>query len=117
MVMTEYAKSGTALLLYGNGVRPSYTGIGSGSGTPSIFSQSLAYETDRNAFTGSVASISKEVTFLTDFGSVEMSGTFLRQFGTFSESSGGKPWNIEGFPAVEFDGTNELQVQTTIRIF
>lgn len=118
MVVTSIGKSGLAWILAGYSAVPGYIAIGSGSGAVSINNTGLAYESDRNPITGSPSvSILNQVGYVGDFNSVEMSGTLLREFGLFIESSGGKCHIREGFTAVTFDGTNELQVNIQTGIF
>lgn len=49
-----------------------------------------------------------------------MSGISLTEFGLFDQASGtgfpGSLWQREGFGAITFDGTNELQILTSIEV-
>jgi hypothetical protein len=49
-----------------------------------------------------------------------MSGTDLTEFGLFDVASGtgfpGSVWQREGFGSVAFDGTNELQILTSLQV-
>lgn len=118
MVFTTVGVSGVAWLLGGYGSQPTHVGIGSGSGAVSINNTGLVAHTDRNAITGSAdISVLRTTGFTADFNSVEMSGTNLREFGLFNLSSGGTLWQREGFAAVNFDGTNELQIIITLEVF
>ena len=59
----------------------------------------------------------RKVTFQADFNSVEMSGTHLTEFGLFTTGTAalvGSSWLRESFGSIVFDGTNELQVLSTI---
>lgn len=94
-------------------------GIGSGSGTSNITDVTLIAETQRSLITGSPNFTEvRKVQFQADFNTVEMSGTFFREFGIFTESGTGvgSLWQKESFPEIEFDGTNELQVLTTLQV-
>jgi len=94
-------------------------GIGSGSGTASITDLTLIAETDRAVITGSPNFTElRKAQFQGDFNTTQMSGTFLREFGAFTESgaSTGSTWQRESIPALEFDGTNELQILTAIEV-
>lgn len=94
-------------------------GIGSGSGTAGITDNILIAETQRSLITGSPNfTEARKVQFQADFNTVEMSGTFFREFGIFTASGTGvgSLWQREAFPEIEFDGTNELQVLTTIQV-
>jgi len=117
MVFTTYGKE-TAMVRIGSDINePAYIGIGSGSGVVSVTNTGLVHHTDRNAFTTSDLSVARKWEMIADFNSVEMSGTPLREFGIFVESSGGKLWQREGFAAIQFDGTNELQIQVTWEVY
>ena len=116
MGITNYGKSGLALLLSVSGSRPAYLAIGSGSGVVSANNSELIYETSRQVFSTIDVGTQKEITYTADWGASAISGTVLREFGVFSPSSGGTPWNREGFTGVTFDGTNELQIQITYQI-
>lgn len=115
MVATDSGKSGLALLLTVSGTRPDVCAIGSGSGAVLVTNTDLIAQTDQSAFTTTDISTVKEVAFTIDFNSVDISGTLLTEFGI--KVSGGDVWNREGFASVEFDGTNELQIQITYEVF
>jgi len=75
------------------------------------------------AFTGSPDFTTiRKVTFTGDYNSVQMSGVQLAEFGLFSSGDGGNPfgvgsaWFREGFSPLTFDGTNELQITTTLEV-
>lgn len=123
MVFTD---AGKALVTFGLGSDVNLfiaaLGIGSGSGTVVATQSTLIAPRDRNTFTGSPNfDTAQKVTFQTDFNSVEMSGTTLTEFG-LSETTGsstafpGSMWQIERFGSIVFDGTNELQVLSTLNV-
>ena len=115
MVMTDIGKSGLGLLLGPSGSRPTYLSIGSGSGAVAVGNTNLIAEVTGVTPTTTDISVAKEITWTSDFSSVTMSGTQLREFGM--KISGGNVWNREGFAALTFDGTSELQVQVSFQVF
>ena len=121
MVMTNNSTSGTASLLTGSGAIPQWCAIGTGSVTESAAIGSLVTESfsERRGYSLRDASISKEVSWTFDYGSIEMSGITLGEFGVGTGSTIGVQdlWNRENIPGTEFDGSNELQIQVTYRYF
>jgi len=117
MVATTLGKSGTARLWSADGTRPTICVIGSGSGAVAITNIKLIHQVGSSTFTTTDLAVQKEVVFTTDFSSVFMSGINLREFGLSITGSPQQTWNREGFAAVNFDGSNELQVQVTYQIF
>ena len=119
MGITNVGKSGMALLLSQSGVRPGTIAIGDGSGEVAVTNTTLVNMTSRKVFSSTDVSTPNEVTYIADWNSLEMSGTTLKEFGVFISGTGtavGKAWSREGFAAVEFDGTNELQIQVSYKI-
>ena len=93
--------------------------IGSGSGTAAITDKILLAERVRSLITGSPDfSTSQIVEFQGDFNTVQMSGTIFTEFGLFtgSELSTGSLWQRESVAPITFDGTNELQITSAIRV-
>lgn len=122
MVATNIGKSGLALLMAGSGNVPRYCAIGSGSGAVAVTNGSLVAErlsSPRTFYTSRDQSVAKKITWIWDFTSTTMSGTILREFGVAPGSviSVQDLWAREGFTAVTFDGTNELQVEVTFEVF
>lgn len=121
MVITNFAKSGLALLMAGSADKPRFLAIGSGSGAELIQLGSLIAEVfgARRDFTTREIDIPNRVTWLYDFSSVTMSGLTLTEFGIGAGSTVGVQdlWNREGFTGIEFDGSNELQVEIQFEIF
>ena len=124
MTITNYARSGLALLMASgaNSFTPDFCAIGSGSGAETTSVGSLVSEvlTTRNKFTGTPdTSTANETTWTFDFGAGTMSGINLTEFGAAGSQVKNSQtlWNREGFPAIEFDGTNELQIQIGYKIF
>jgi len=118
MGITHVGKSGLALLLGPSGSRPLAIAIGTGSGIVNEFNTDLINETDRATFSSTDIATAEETTFISDFNSLEMSGTTLTEFGVYSSGSSGvgKCWSREGFTGVDFDGTNEVQIQVIYKI-
>ncbi len=122
MVFTDTGKDLVTLGLGSNlGLFIQYMGIGSGSGTVVATQSTLLNERDRNLITGSPDfSTQRKVTFQADFSPTEISGTILTEFGLTNTASGtgftGSMWQIERFGSIVFDGTNELQVVTTLQV-
>ena|SRR3990167_8077437 len=125
MVVTDYGKSGLALRIVSSGAPPDFLALGSGSGIFTTIIGSLYGEvkfavagSDRVSFTTRDIATQKEVTWTWDKSSTAMSGIVLSEFGTVSVSGGAdKLWMEEGFVGITFDGTNELQVQISKKIF
>jgi len=94
-------------------------GIGSGSGTATVSNTTLVAEHTRTMITGSPDfTTARKVTFQADFNSVQMSGLILTEFGLFTSGpvNTGSCWQREAFGSVLFDGTNELQIVTTLEV-
>ena len=114
--MTEAGKSGLALLMADGSAVPRYCGTGTGSGTALNTNNDLVAEAGSRAdYSDRDATIQKQVTWTYDFNSIQMSGLDLTEFGQYSGSLTGSVFMRESFPAIEFDGTNELQVQITLK--
>jgi len=118
MGITHVGKSGLALLLGPGGSRPLAIAIGDGSGIVNVFNTDLINETDRASFSSTDIATAEEITFISDFNSLEMSGRTLKEFGVYSSATAGVGlcWSREGFTGVEFDGTNEVQIQVIYKI-
>jgi len=122
MVFVNTGRNKLALFMVaGSGLSfPRYCAIGSGSGTAIATNGSLVAEVgSRQDYSAIDSSIAKEVTWTHDYSSSFMSGMSLKEFGLFDTNvaKSGTMWHREGFAAVTFDGTNELQIQTTYQIF
>ena len=94
-------------------------GIGSGSGTALVTNATLLAEHTRAMQTGSPNFITaRKITFQGDFNSAIMSGLTLTEFGLFRSGTVniGSVWQREAFGSLTFDGTNELQITTTLEI-
>jgi len=93
--------------------------IGEGSGTAVSGNTTLISETVRNQITGSPNFTSGLIAiFQGDFNSVQMSGTSFSEFGLFQSGvlGVGSVWQREAFGSVVFDGTNELQIISTLQV-
>ena len=119
--MTDMGKSGISLLVTGETtLYPRYCGIGSGSGTAIITDTALLSEPgSRVDYTTKDVTVQQQTVWTYDFNSVRMSGLNLREFGVFDTQirASGTIYNRESFGAINFDGTNELQIQTTYDTF
>lgn len=99
---------------------PSYFMLGSGSGTVIATQTALIHAIDRQAVTSTDNTTAYKVKWTGDWSSVEMSGTQpIREFGiTISgPTTTGSMWSRVGFPAITFDGTNELRVEETWEMY
>lgn len=115
MVYTTIGKSGLALAFAGSMTLPDVCAIGTGSGTAAVSDTALESLKTSNPFTTRDISTTRKVTFTTDFGATAMSGTQLAEFGIMV--SGADLFNRESFTPIEFDGTNELQVQISFEVY
>lgn len=98
-----------------------YVGIGTGSSAVLVSDTTLTTEVNRTAITGSPNFIEdRKVGFQADFNFVQVSGLALTEFGLFDVASGtgfiGSAWQREGFGSLGFDGTNELQIYSTLQV-
>jgi hypothetical protein len=120
MTILNYTKNQMVLLLTGSSTSvPNYLMIGSGSGTVSTSDTTLFAPTDRQAITTLTYPTSTSIQFQGDWNSVEMSGTRLTEFGMCASGTAltGSMWSKINFPGVTFDGTNELRVLETWRVY
>lgn len=117
MTATNDGASGLALAFAGSMDLPNHTVIGSGSGTASVTNTALIAQTGSQLFTGGSMDIGtpRFVTMISDFGATQMSGTGLTEFGINAGS--GTMFGREGFGAITFDSTNELQTEITFEIY
>lgn len=94
--------------------------IGDGIPNASVLDSELDSETLRVDITGTPDfSEARKVTFQADFNSVQMSGLQLNEFGLFGSglpANVGSIWLREQIPPVDFDGTNELQLTTSLEV-
>jgi len=122
MVFTNAGKQFVAWGLGSNvGLYMGHIGIGSGSGTASVSDVTLLNEINRTSITGSPDfTTTRKATFQADYNSVQMSGIHLTEFGLFNVVSGtgftGSTWQRESFGSIVFDGTNELQILSTMEV-
>jgi len=122
MVFTNAGKQFVAWGLGSNvGLYMGHIGIGSGSGTASGSDVTLLNEINRTSITGSPDfTTTRKATFQADYNSVQMSGIHLTEFGLFNVVSGtgftGSTWQRESFGSIVFDGTNELQILSTMEV-
>jgi hypothetical protein len=119
-MITDICRSGVALLLTGSGQVPAYCGVGTGSAVEVTTLGSLISPVGgRSLWTSRDSSTVNEVEWVFDFDSVSMSGINLSEFGmgTVIGSGANDLWNRENFIPIQFDGTNELEVSITYKIF
>lgn len=119
-MILNYGKNQIALLIGGSTTNvPTYFIIGSGSGTTVSTDTALVHATDRQIFTSTSYPLNQKVTFQGDWNSVEMSGLEFREWGLITSGTGltGSLWSKQGIPALTFDGTNELRIESNIEIF
>lgn len=123
MVFTKYGRQAVAWRL-GSSLPDLYiqhVGIGTGSSIVTADDTTLTNEVNRASITGSPDfSTLRQASFQADFNTTQMSGLSLTEFGLFHTGSNtgfaGSAWVREGFGSVVFDGTNELQVLTTLQV-
>jgi len=119
MVITTIGKSGTALILAGQGAAPNYIALGNGSGTELASLSGLYNEISgtRKELTTATSNNLRKVTWTGDWSSVEMSGLDLLEFGLFTGSAGNQLWHYVNLGnGINFDGSNELRVEITWEI-
>jgi hypothetical protein len=120
-MFTDYGKEAVAWAI-GSDISNNHIqtmAIGIGSATVTASDVSLVNEQDREMITGSPDfTTAKKITFQGDFNSVQMSGLDLMEFGLFASGTDniGSCWQREGFGSIVFDGTNELQILSTIEV-
>ena len=123
MVVTNSARQFVTYLL-GSEMSDLYIkaiGVGTGSSTPSVSDTTLLTEANRTDITGTPDfTTNRAVSFQADLNSVQMSGIALSEFGLFHTGSTtgftGSIWQREVFGSLAFDGTNELQIVSTIEV-
>jgi len=121
MSITNYGKQEFNLLLSSSGVIPQYCAIGSGSGADLSTLSGLVAEVGatRTAYTTRDTGTVQQTSWIYDFNSVTMSGITLREFGVGGSQAinSGDLWNREAFVGIEFDGTNELQIEIIFKTY
>ena len=98
-----------------------YVGIGTGSQAVLATDSTLVTETNRVLITGSPNfDTTQKVTFQADYNSFQMSGIILTEFGLSDTGSTtnftGSMWQRVGFGSIVFDGSNELQIISTLQV-
>lgn len=117
-MIVDNARSGLANRLVQNTVAAvGWMAVGSGSGLIAVSTTGLFYHVDRNAFTSTDVTVANRATMTTDWTFTELSGTTVKEFAVYNLSSGGKAWQVEGFPGILFDGSNELRVEATWEVY
>ena len=108
-------RSGTAKLWTVGTELPNGIEIGTGSGTKSVATSGLVTPVIFRAFSSTDTSTPRFVTFTSDYTSVELSGLSIKELGV--KTSGGTLWSADGFPAITFNGSIEMQVVVTWELF
>lgn len=119
-MITEYGRSGTALMWVGSANPPRYCAIGSGSGAEIASVGSLYAEVlTRRFYTTRDITTPKYVTWTYDYNSVEMSGINLRETAlTVGSNTGSQDaYLIKNYPAIVFDGSNEVTIEISMNTF
>ena len=94
-----------------------YYELGIGSATSSVTDTTLVNGSIRLLITGSPNfTEARKVLFQVDANSIQMSGIHLTEFGLFASGtvSIGSIYLRENFGSIIFDGTNEIQITTTV---
>lgn len=108
-------RSGTAKLWSGASELPNGIEIGTGSGTKSVTTSGLVTPVIFRAFSSTDTSSQRFITYTSDFTSVELSGLSIKEIAV--KTSGGTTWSADGFPAITFNGSIEMQVVVTWELF
>ena len=119
-MILDWTKRELALFLAGSATnRPTYFMLGSGSGTVVSTQTTLFNPFDGQEATSVTGSTIYKIKYQGDWNSVEMSGIQLREFAICGSSSTitGSIWSRTTFPAITFDGTNELRVEETWTVY
>lgn len=119
-MITDYGKSRVALWLGGSdSTYPTYFVIGSINSTVTASDTALQYIEDKQLITSTDVSTTKKVKFIGDWNSIEMSGLSLAEFGMTTSGAGltGSIWSRISFPAINFDGTNELRIEELWEVY
>ena len=119
-MIVNYAKNQVALFVGGSNTNyPTYFILGSGSGTVLTSNTELIKPWDRQLVTETSFPTAQKIKWQGDWASVEMSGLDLREFGVIPSGTAltGSIWSRTGFPAITFDGTNELRIEEIWEVF
>ncbi|MBU0598839.1 hypothetical protein KKF61_07705 [Patescibacteria group bacterium] len=126
MVLMNWAKQTIANLIGGSTTLiPAYFMIGSGSGTVALTQTQLVHAADRQIFTTINNETAYKIKYTGDWNAIEMSGLGapnafpLREIGISISGAGitGSMWSNINFPAINFNGLNELRVEENWEIF
>ena len=118
-MINNYTKNQATLLLGGSITTiPTSMAFGTGSSTVLVTDSTLSAGSFALVFTSKTYPAFNKITFQADANSVQMSGLQLREFGIISGLNAlGSIYDRTVIPALTFDGTNEIQVQTTWEVF
>ena len=76
-------------------------------------------ESDRQLFTSTDYSVTNKITYQGDWNGIEMSGISLAEIGiagSFAASTG-SIWTRTSFTPINFNGSNELQIEETWEVY
>lgn len=120
MVISQIGRQYSAIRL-GSNIDPAfYCAVGTGSQSNNGSQYTLVAEKNRAYLTSNDFSTNQKMTTISDFSSTTMSGIALREFGWINTATSGTGslWNYECFAnSITFDGTNDLRVQQTWRVW
>ena len=118
-MIVNYGKRQTALLLGGSVVEiPKQFVLGYGSGATYSTTNALINGSYIQNLTSTDTTSIYKIKFQGDWNSSQISGLNLTEFAITSGTSvTGSIWSRSSMPAIQFDGTNELQVQETWEVF
>ena len=120
MVITNYCAQAIVWALGSNiPINVGAVEVGYGSGAPAVTDVTLINGSLRMPLTGSPNFTQPRiVTFQGDFNAMQLSGLSMKELGLFMSGAllNGSAYAHEGFNAVTFDGTNELQVSYSMQV-
>jgi hypothetical protein len=118
-MINNYTKNQATLLIGGSiTTTPTSMVFGIGSSTVAVTDTTLTTGSFALVLTSKTYPSFNKITFQADANSVQMSGLQLREFGIISGlNATGSIYDRTVIPALTFDGTNEIQIQTTWEVF
>jgi hypothetical protein len=119
-MITNIGRSGLALAFCGSMTIPTMMDIGTGSAAMSVTRSGLVTPAATAFYTTRDMSTSTEANWTYDFSSVTMSGLAFKEFGLRTSGGGlgsGNFFNVDNVTSLTYDGTNELQIQLTYKIY
>ena len=118
-MINNYTKNQATLMIGGSITTiPTSMAFGNGSSTVAVTNTTLANGSFAVLLTSKSYPAFNKITFQADANSVQMSGLQLREFGIMTGlTANGSIYDRTVIPALTFDGTNEIQIQTTWEVF